>query len=66
MTITCFIQNVTIKKYIIRVPVCLLILFQKNNGEIRPANQARNGYLIANDEEVRESESCSSVHEKVK
>lgn len=57
MTITCFIQN---------VPVCLLILFQKNNEEIRPANQARNGYLIANDEEVRESESCSSVHEKVK
>lgn len=66
MTITCFIQSVTIKKYIIRVPVCLLILFQKNNEEIRPANQARNGYLIANDEEVRESESCSSVHEKVK
>lgn len=43
-----------------------LILFEKNNGEIRPANQARNGYLIANDEEVRESESCSSVHEKVR
>lgn len=32
-----------------------LMLFEKNNGEIRPANQARNGYLIANDEEVRES-----------
>lgn len=41
------------------------INYQKNNEEIRPANQARNGYLIANDEEVRESESCSSVHEKV-
>ncbi|XP_065943894.1 uncharacterized protein [Magallana gigas] len=41
------------------------INYQKNNGEIRPANQDRNGYLIANDEEVRESESCSSVHEKV-
>lgn len=66
MTITCFIQNVTIKKYVIRVPVYLLILLQKNNEEIRPANQARNGYLIANDEEVRESESCSSVHEKVR
>lgn len=66
MTITCFIQNVTIKKYVIRVPVCLLMLYQKNNEENRPANQARNGYLIANDEEVRESESCSSVHEKVR
>lgn len=55
-----------LKKYIIRVPVCLLILLQKNNEEIRPANQARNGYLIANDEEVRESESCSNVHEKVR
>lgn len=42
------------------------MLFQKNNEENRPANQARNGYLIANDEKMRESESCSSVHEKVK
>lgn len=53
-------------KNIIRVPVCLLILFQKNNAEIRPANQAKNEYFIANDEKMKESESCSSLHEKVK